>query len=115
MVVVSETVASLLGQTSTWQGDSQGKWPDFPSESSVCSHPLSMTHPHPLSMTHFPGPMTGLGIRLPNNDATVSRFQSLSGAERSDRTLTLSFVRCLPLTDHSTIDFYCIALLSKVP
>jgi len=46
-------------------------------ESSVCSHPLSMTHPHPLSMAHSPGPMTGLGIRLPNNDATVSFFSSL--------------------------------------
>jgi hypothetical protein len=28
-----EDVASLLGQTSTWQADSQGKRPDFPSES----------------------------------------------------------------------------------
>ena len=25
-------------------------------------------------MTHFPGPMTGLGIKLPSNDATVSIY-----------------------------------------
>ena len=59
------------------KGSPKGNGLISPAESSVCSHPLSMTHPHPLSMAHSPGPMTGLGIRLPNNDATVSFFSSL--------------------------------------
>ena len=56
----------MLGQTSTWQGDSQGKRPDSPlRELQVCSHPVSMTH--------FPGPMTGPGSNRPGTMMLQSR------------------------------------------
>ena len=55
------------------------------------------------------------GILPAGESKMVVGFRTVSGAEPSDRTLTLSFVCCLPLTDHSTIDLYCNALLSKVP